>query len=132
MRARAAVLALALAGCSSYRPAEEYQWSIEAPPRVDPGADLVFKVKTMMRSVRPPAKEGEEPEVKEREVAGVPYTFVVVWPGGSAAPLPRSGRAGEEKKVRARVQKGKATLLVHAGDKEGRSVKVAEATFEVP
>ncbi len=131
MKARAAVLALALAGCSSYRPAEEYQWSIEAPAKVDPGADLVFKVKTLMRVTRPPAKEGEEPEVKEWEVAGVPYQFTVVWPGGSTSPLPRAGRAGEERKVRARVQKGKATLLVHAGDKEGHSIKVAEATFEV-
>ena len=46
-------------------------------------------------------------------------------------PLRRFGRAGEEQVVRARAIAGEGTLLIHADDAEGRSVKVAEATFTV-
>jgi hypothetical protein len=46
-------------------------------------------------------------------------------------PLRRFGRSGEEQKVRARVIKGEATLLIHAEDAEGRSIKVGEAAFRV-
>ena len=126
----AGLLVAALAGCASYGTAGDYDWLIDAPPDVSPGADLVFTVRTVVKTTVP-AAEGRPAEVREWDVEGKEFHFIVLWPGGSTSPLRRIGRSGEELKLRARAIPGKATLIVLSEDAEQKSVKVAEASFEV-
>ena len=151
------LLSIGLAGCASFGAAGDYEWSVEAPESVDRGADFVFTVNAVARpgvefeEVPIPEKaeepeqpgtddqeeKGQEPEVpqledfEEERVEGMGFHYMIVWPGGSTAPVRRYGRTGEEQKVRARVIAGTATLLVHMEDIEGVSIKVAEASFKV-
>lgn len=134
MRLSAALFVLLAAGCASYGPAEDYRWSLVNPESVARGADFVFQVQTFAMDGVPVPAEGEEADVPALEPVaeeGVPFHYMIVWPGGSTMPLRRFGHSGEELKVRARVIKGKATLLIHAEDAEGRSIKVCEAAFQV-
>jgi hypothetical protein len=108
---------LLLASCAVPGKAEDFQWSLDVPPAVDRGADLVFRVQARRAS-------GET-------VEGVSFRYLILWTGGSSSPLRHGGHTGTPVTLRARIQAGPATLIITSEDQAGKQVKVAEGTFEV-
>jgi hypothetical protein len=113
----AVVSLLGLASCSSSGAAERYQWTLECPPSVAPGAEFEFTVHAAR------AAEGRVP--------GLSYRYEIRWAPGGGPPLVHHGSTGTPVKVHARVVPGRALLLVRGENREGASVTVAEAGFEV-
>ena len=122
-RAMAAVVLLALAGCTKGT-IEDYKWTVECPPSVDKGTEFNLLVNTH------PAGDAAE-GASEDSVGGVPYHYQVHWTGGSSAPLRHTAYTGEPVKIRARMEPGPATILITALNREGLDVKVQETKIEV-
>lgn len=110
-------MAFLAAGCASRGVAEDFKWKTEVPASVNKGLDMVFQVF---------ATDGAGAKVQ-----GVKYHYLVQWPGGSATPLRRMGRTGENEKVRAGLQPGTALMVVTCEDRSGNQAKVDEVKFEV-
>ncbi len=111
------VLASALAGCARGDYINDHKWAVEAPKEVAKGSDLQFKV-TLLNA-------------EEKPEEGVDFHYQILWPGGTVQPLRHPGRTGEDQKRRASLQPGTAKVVVTCANKDGATVKVAEASVEV-
>jgi hypothetical protein len=113
----AVVSLLGLVSCAGPGSAEQFQWTVDCPKSVAPGAEFTFTVFA--------AKAGEG------RVTDVRYRYEIAWPPGSGSPLRQHGSTGTPSKAHARVVPGPATLVIFGENREGAAVKVAEAGFEV-
>ena len=107
----------ALAGCGSPGVAEDFKWSADHPRTVDRGAEFAFTLTAVNAA-------GEA-------VTGVPYSFQILWTGGSSKPLRHRGSTGTAVKLHARTEAGPATILFTCLNRAGLDEKVLEARLEV-
>ena len=111
------VVAVALTGCTAHDYVNDHKWTIEAPKDVQKGTEFPFKVLLV--------------DANDKAINGVDYHYQIHWPGGTVQPLRHAASTGEDQKRRASLVAGTATLVVTCGNKEGASVKVAEASLEI-
>jgi hypothetical protein len=93
----------------------EYAWSIQAPPNIDRGADLVFQVHT-----KTAAGMAEE---------GVYFMWVVDWVDLNG--WRHRGKSFNDLKILSKGRTGTAVIRVLAYNDEGHLVQVAKQELEV-
>lgn len=109
--------ALLLGGCHLCAMAEDYKWTLKAPPAVvlAPHSRLHFSVETTAADGRP--------------IAEVPYVWTIDWVGLRG--VEHGGRSFREESNLVKGEPGPAVLRVLACDRYDRLIEVAQATVQV-
>jgi hypothetical protein len=110
-----ATLAGLAAGCRTWSTPGQYAWTISAPPKVQRGEDLVFRVE---------AKDGGG-----QAVPGVSYLYSIDWPGLRG--MHHNAVSGEDEKIRAKGAPGAALLRIYTYDAAGVLTQIGKAEFRV-
>ena len=106
-----------LAGCKVAATSEEYRWSVKAPSQVSLGAHskIRFAVETS--------------SLDGRQVAEVPYMWIVDWVGVRG--IRHQGWSLREESIQVKGGPGTAVLRILAFDRHHEIVEVARASIEV-